>query len=252
MDRGQFDALARLVWTRQSRRAALAMLLGAAVLGRVPAPLLAKKTKKRKATAAAADACYPNTACIPGKGRNASGCDFSFSSLLQNKDVRGSNLSNSNFIGANLTGADFRGANLSGGCFVGADLTGARLGGSVNLGGAIFCQTTMPDGTRDNSGCERETACCRTRLQDEDCPDATIYCARTQYPHGEGLCTEVVGDVGTVGRCYSVLNGCCPCEHPDEAYWDNLCNQTFPACDGDLCVAEDQGWLPCYEPCPVR
>ena len=36
MDSGQFDALARLVSTMQSRRAALATLLGAALLGHGP------------------------------------------------------------------------------------------------------------------------------------------------------------------------------------------------------------------------
>jgi hypothetical protein len=33
MDSQQFDALARLVWTRKSRRAALAAVLGAALVG---------------------------------------------------------------------------------------------------------------------------------------------------------------------------------------------------------------------------
>ena len=54
MDREPFDAIARLVWTRQSRRAALASVLGAALLGHslagIGAGLLAKRkgTKKRK------------------------------------------------------------------------------------------------------------------------------------------------------------------------------------------------------------
>jgi uncharacterized protein YjbI with pentapeptide repeats len=37
--------------------------------------------------------------------------------------------------------------------FTGADLTGANLGG-VSLDGAILCNTTMPDGTINNTSCE--------------------------------------------------------------------------------------------------
>ena len=37
--------------------------------------------------------------------------------------------------------------------FTGADLTGANLGG-VSLDGVILCNTTMPDGTINNSSCE--------------------------------------------------------------------------------------------------
>ena len=37
--------------------------------------------------------------------------------------------------------------------FTGADLTGANLGG-VSLDGVILCNTTMPDGTINNSSCK--------------------------------------------------------------------------------------------------
>ena len=37
--------------------------------------------------------------------------------------------------------------------FTGADLTGANLGG-VSLDGMILCNTTMPDGTINNSSCK--------------------------------------------------------------------------------------------------
>jgi hypothetical protein len=48
MDGGQFDALARLVSTMQSRRAALAALLGAALLGTTPGLAVAKPKGKGK------------------------------------------------------------------------------------------------------------------------------------------------------------------------------------------------------------
>jgi hypothetical protein len=37
--------------------------------------------------------------------------------------------------------------------FTGADLTGAQLGG-VSLDGVILCNTTMPDGTINNTSCK--------------------------------------------------------------------------------------------------
>ncbi|MZH42598.1 MAG: pentapeptide repeat-containing protein [Nitrospinae bacterium] len=37
--------------------------------------------------------------------------------------------------------------------FTGADLTGANLGG-VSLNGVILCNTTMPDGTINNTSCK--------------------------------------------------------------------------------------------------
>ena len=37
--------------------------------------------------------------------------------------------------------------------FTGADLTGANLG-AVSLDGVILCNTTMPDGTINNSSCK--------------------------------------------------------------------------------------------------
>jgi hypothetical protein len=122
MDRAHFDALAQLVSTRQSRRSALAAVLGAAVLRLDPAAVLAKGRHKgngrlnaqAKAKAKTkAKPCYTGTTCALGKGKNASGCDFTGSTALFQGDFRGANLSNSNFSGAQLAQADFRGANLS-------------------------------------------------------------------------------------------------------------------------------------------
>ena len=107
MDHAHFDTLARRVFTdlRQSRRAALATLIGAILLRRDLGMTLAKKPAK--ATTAAADACFPGgTTCRPGRGKNTSGCDFAFSMVFHNTDVRGSNLSHGNFVNADLRGTD--------------------------------------------------------------------------------------------------------------------------------------------------
>jgi hypothetical protein len=238
MDRGQFDALARLVSNRQSRRTALATLLGAIVFRIEPASTAARRKRRggRRISAQAADTCFPGARCTPGKGRNTSGCDFAFSTAFRNKDVRGANLSHSNFYNADLTGADFRGANLSGGCFINANLTGARLGKSVNLHNAVFCRTTMPNGTLDTSGCEGTTPCCHRREQ--NCRDQNVYCF-TADDTGS-VCLEFQGTLGSLGMCWSFDFGCCPCgPDPTQDHWGEQCNKTFSGCGGN-CVAGNE------------
>ena len=88
-------------------------------------------------------------------------------------DARGAILANTNFTGADASGADFRAAVLNGACFVDADLTDARIDNSTVLDRAIFCNTVMPDGSIDNSGCGQQSTCC-------PCPD--------------GNCTTNLGD----------------------------------------------------------
>ncbi|MFN8593708.1 MAG: pentapeptide repeat-containing protein [Thermomicrobiales bacterium] len=205
MDHDRFDSIVRALFagSRQSRRAALATLLGAALL-RPEAGVDARRKGRDRRRVAAAAACYPATRCNPGPGRNTSGCDFSASTLFRNRNARGANLSNCNFTGANLSGADLRSANLSGGCFVGADLTGAKVGGSVNLSKAVFCHTTMPDGSTDNSGCNSPTSCCPTCVP-ATCASLGISCGTA--PDGCGG-TLRCGSCGT-GETPTCNNGVC-------------------------------------------
>jgi uncharacterized protein YjbI with pentapeptide repeats len=245
MDHDRFDRLARRVFAdgRRSRRAALTAILGAALAPAHVAVVSGKGQKKRKVKVAAqaVDRCYPGTSCAPGKGKNTSRCDFSFSTVFQNKDVRGANLSKSNFVGATLTGADFRGANLSEACLISADLSGATLGGSVNLGGAVFCNTTMPDGSIDDSGCEGSTPCCHLRAQ--NCPDETFTCWTLDR---DGICNRTAGSL-TVGTCWN-FPLCCPCQHhQDQAFWNEQCQLTFPQGCAGHCQAEFEGANGCHE-----
>src|SRR5438477_82706 len=55
---------------------------------------------------------------------------------------------------ANLSRADLKHANLSYANLTLANLARADLSGAV-LMGARFCNTTMPDGSQNNSDCER-------------------------------------------------------------------------------------------------
>ena len=221
MDRSQFDALSRLVSAKRSRRGALAAIVGAVVLRHDPASVLAKGKSKGRGrvsaraktkAAAATTPCFPGgTSCTPGKGKNNSGCDFASSSLFIDRDVRGSNLSNTNFTDADAWGADFRGANLSGACFVNATLFGAKLGSSVNLHKSIFCNTVMPDGSVDNSGCDQGTACCPTAPPPLGGTCRGLFKTCSVFAHCcEGLsCTP---SLGIIPACQKICSSNAECE----------------------------------------
>jgi hypothetical protein len=166
MDRVQFDALAKLVFVQQSRRTALATLLGAALLGIGPrrgdAKRKGKHKRKKRRNGKKGRPCYPGNDCIPGQGKDNSGCDFTRSVAFFELEAQGSNLSHANFTEAQLAGANLQGADLGGACLVGANLLDAVIDNSTNLKGAIFCQTLMPDGSFNDSGCEQDTRCCPT------------------------------------------------------------------------------------------
>ena len=78
-------------------------------------------------------------------------CDLS-KAKLEDANLQGANLKDANLMGAKLGDARLRGANLKGADLWGADLWGANLA-DTNLEGVIFCNTTMPDGSVNNSGC---------------------------------------------------------------------------------------------------
>ena len=63
-------------------------------------------------------------------------------------EIRQANLEKTNLAEADLTGANLTGANLTGANLTGAELSWAKLEGT------IFCNTTMPDGSINNSDCE--------------------------------------------------------------------------------------------------
>jgi hypothetical protein len=78
-----------------------------------------------------------------------------------------------------------------------------------------------------------------------NCPDGTISCYTRL---GRGQCGALVHTFPSVGHCGRDIH-CCPCDHPDQTYWTNLCNQTVPACLGN-CIANDDVYLaPCFGGC---
>jgi hypothetical protein len=160
MDREQFDTLARLVWSKQSRRSALGFFLGATLLGSGGASV-AKGKGKNKQKRKKDRNCYRGTSCTPGPGQDSSGCDFSQSTQFFQGNFQGADLSSANFTEAQMAEANFQGADLGGSCLVGANLLGANLDGA-DLDGAVFCHTLMPDGSFNDSGCGQGTRCCPT------------------------------------------------------------------------------------------
>ncbi len=266
MDRERFDALTRLLATPGSRRTALGALLGTALLGS-RAEVLAKpgkrrdrgkdrdndkntdKAKKRKqqqrtkrARAEAAAGCCSGGNCTPGPGKNLARCCYQ-GQTLTGKSFKGANLGSTNFSGATLTNANFSGANLDKTCLVDADLTGARLAGA-NTGTAIFCRTTMPDGTENNSGCNKGTACCPTCTSDTQCEDGERCC--------EGRCqaVECCGD-GVRSNCEDGQvccdNQCVEGECCGQGVRGN-CDAGEVCCDG-LCESGDACCEALREPC---
>jgi uncharacterized protein YjbI with pentapeptide repeats len=76
---------------------------------------------------------------------------------LREADLSGAELMYANLFRTNLSGANLTDASLEGAELFNANLSGATLKGSnlsgAKLKGAILCNTTMPDGSVDNSGC---------------------------------------------------------------------------------------------------
>ena len=251
MDRLRFDAIARLLATTGSRRRTLGALLGAALLGHT-VEALAKpggkrrgngkgknNNRRRKIKAQAVPAsCFSGAACIPGPAAYLAKCDFTDSTLLAGVNCSKSNLSDASLLRANASGANFTKANMSRVCFVDADLTGATLAASTNLLGAVFCRTTMPDGSTSNSGCSKSTKCCQTCIElgnacgvgiggsccggnvcsggvcscilaNQACTSSTDNCCDTDYVCADDNCATPLGCCGTTGASCSASCDCC-------------------------------------------
>ncbi len=230
MDHDAFDRIARLLGGAASRRAAIGALLG---IGALETGLAAARKRrgrggKRKARGRvrAEAVCFGGTNCAPGPGKNLGNCDYSDSATLKGRNLKGANLGGANLARADASGAKLAGANVDKACLVDANLTGATINGSTNFGAAIFCRTTMPDGSSNNSGCGKGTACCPT------CDD--------EHPCEEGRCC-----IG--GRC-RVAECCDAGDCGGNACCNHVCCAAGDACDTRTNPDE------CCEPaaCPVN
>jgi hypothetical protein len=294
MDRDRFDALARLLAATGSRRRTLGALLGIAVFGE-GVDALAKKNgtgsknrsknrnqkkrrqKERRARDQAAPAnCFTGSPCIPGPGTNLASCDFEGTNALAGQNLRGSNLSKANLQDADASGAKLNSANLGGACLVDANLTGATTG-SANFTGAIFCRTKMPNGTINNSGCNKGTRCCPTCINFGEvcgpgiggsccnsfvCEGGTCRCPLGQTRCPDGVCRECcengqqstcpANEICCAGDCANLQtdpNNCCRCGRRCDA--GEICSSGLtcqdPTClpltrtSGDVVCADNGG-----------
>jgi hypothetical protein len=172
MDAQYFDDLTRQLSSRRTAigglLAGLLLPLDAAARGKSKRKDKGKakdKGKDQKRANAQAEPCWRAGACMPKKGANVSQCDLAGYSPTTTLNCTGCNLSRANLRGADLSGANFTKANLSGACLIDADFTGATFANNTNLANAIFCNTTMPNGSVNDSGCGSGTACCSTCIE---------------------------------------------------------------------------------------
>ena len=114
----------------------------------------AKLSKKRRCEGCNLTRAYLQERLLQGawlNRANLTGANLSGTALYR-ADLRDANLTGANLSGASLGNAKLDGANLSGVNLSGADLWGTHLH-KANYTGAKFCNTTMPDGSINNSDC---------------------------------------------------------------------------------------------------
>jgi hypothetical protein len=130
------------------------------------------------------ECCGTESCPDPEPGSTSAGCDFAGRAFVgqdHNGSIfRGIDGRNAVFIATDnhgsifaeacLQGASFRRAKLGGStwgdaCLFDADFTGADLGGdSAVFQGALFCRTTMPDGSVNDRDCGTADLCCDPEL----------------------------------------------------------------------------------------
>ena len=132
---------------------------------------------------------------------------------------------------------------MSGACLVNATLSGATIANNTNLANAIFCNTTMPSGSINNSGCSKGTACCDT------CLPST--CAQTCC---SGQCVNVQTDPNNCGACGTTCgdrdicqNGACVCAADTCQSLGKNCGSWPDGCGGTLLCGSCSGQLQCAD-----
>jgi hypothetical protein len=235
MERDKFDRLVRLFADARSRRAALRLAVGAAVLGvaTVDETAARRRRKRRRVQAQQLPGEVPEICLIPG----GTGCSKPQGNCANKRIGPGANLTNCNFIteqggifqtnfrATNLTGAcffaailfnlpNFRGANLTNACFFNAELDFADFRGA-NLKGATFCGANLTGVDFRGSNLTQEQL---------DCAQ-TVSCS-TILPNGKpavpceagltcciDICTDTDTDPDNCGVCGNV---CTPPQNCDQ------------------------------------
>ncbi|MFN8592171.1 MAG: pentapeptide repeat-containing protein [Thermomicrobiales bacterium] len=221
MDAKTFDRLTLALQEGSSRRGVLVSAVVAALaLRHSPEDAAARgrrgqqRSHGQKGKVRSQAICYSGTTCQVGPRANLAKCDLSGSAALSGANCAGCNLADANLSRVNARGANLKGANLGKTCLVGADLTGANVSGA-NVKGAIYCRTTMPDGSLNNSGCGSATNCCPTCnvppggscaapgsicCDGAVCRDGICDC-RNGLTSCDGTCVDTNTDPNNCGEC---------------------------------------------------
>jgi hypothetical protein len=165
-------------------------------------------------------------------------------------DNRGSVFAYACLHGARFRRAKLEGSTWSGACLFGTDFTGADLGGdSAVFAGALFCNTTMPDGSVNDRDCDRATACCRAELGGGDPCQSAADCAdeacRTKAcTNGQCVYSVVADGPDPSGECGAdssrhCCEGECCLPGATECDPDGLC--CAPNCTGRECGPDGCG-----------
>ena len=243
MDRNRFDALARLLGATGSRRGALGALLGGALLG-TGFDAVAKNKKNNRNKKKNKTTCFGTESCpFPGDGQDFEACNLAGSELescdgcsfrradlaeagFDGGSYQGASFREANLRGADLSGADVSGASFRDACLIDADFTGANTDGA-HFGGATFCNTTLADGSLDDSGCDQANACCGSAgcVKDTDCGGTQPYCC-------DNVCSEFCCLDSQCPGEESCDQGVCQIPNVTCAADPNACEGTFTPCGG--------------------
>ena len=141
----------RFTWIRVASLALLFSGLSSSVWAHqydVPVPNLAERMQLAKTGSCAQ--CALTDADLSYK--RLSGADL-INATLHSTNFMRSDLTGARFVGADLTSANFIWADVNQADFTDANLKGALMSEVKNIEGAVFCRTTMPDGSLNNVGC---------------------------------------------------------------------------------------------------
>jgi hypothetical protein len=214
MDRDRFDALARLLATKGSRRGTLGAILGVALFGQGPEDGFAKpgkgkqkgrgkgtgrKQRKKKGgrgngggQPAPPPECCGTEACPdPEPGSTRSGCDFGGQSFA-GQDLNGSIFRGIDGRDAVFTATDNQGSIFAEACLQGARFRRARLGGSTWGDACLFGADFTGADFGDDLTLFDDARFCGTRMpdgsvNDRDCGRETS-CCRAEVGGGDPGC----------------------------------------------------------------
>jgi DNA-binding beta-propeller fold protein YncE len=276
MDPNRFDAIARALDTRRSRRGALlGGVLGALGIAGLSPDLDAagkhQRKRNRKQRRKSNRRCIDCADRALTRGADLRGCDLSGRDLsgadLRSADLDGACLQRADLTSADLNSADFENADVRGANFTDANLDRADIRGWKSAG-AVFCRTTMPGGDLHTTNClPGGGECivvgdlCVPGIGDRCCGQGACTGGTCQCPAPlndcGGVCRECCGDSDCGGDtpycCDGICRGCCDTADCAEGQRCQArrcvcnvaaCRAAGGCCVGNTCDLDAAQWSP--------